>query len=325
MPKVLLSRVWRGFTLIELLVVIAIIAILIGLLVPAVQKVRDAAARIACSNNIHQLGLAAHNYHDTAGQLPPQYNDPGLFWGQPCGPWGFHLLPYIEQDNAYNDSKVQFGFPYVYANYIPQTDNNLPFIYTTPLKVLLCPSDPSAPGTQAWAGGWAYSNYGANFQVFGNPDAGDGPWAFNGNRRLAGGFQDGTSNTIMFAERYRRCGRDVAGNQLGCLWAHGDWAHPWMAMFCYGSSDGTTGYTYGTNLPWGLLPPGKVGPGSKFQVLPTPILSECDFTRPQSGHPQLMNVGLADASVRNVSISISPLTWWYACTPSGGEVLGTDW
>src|SRR5262245_21520663 len=143
-----------GFTLIELLVVIAIIAILIGLLLPAVQKIREAANRMKCSNNLKQIGLAVHNYHDTMGFLPSA----GSADGKPLsgGPWPnsgegtnwlVHIMPYIEQGNIY--SKLTFtgdsGWTNVPGSPTSSAVNNVKIVTGTVVSIFRCPSDPRAP------------------------------------------------------------------------------------------------------------------------------------------------------------------------------------
>src|SRR3954454_12412682 len=160
----------RGFTLIELLVVIAIIAILIGLLLPAVQKIREAANRMKCSNNMKQLGLAAHNYNDTNGSLPPAVLvGRGIGWNDEnnTGPTGFVLLlPFVEQDNLYRQvvgsiqNYQQFSPPNTTGG---SNDQGWQAIRSTKIPTYICPSEPfsSTLGNRS-LGNYARSNYAAN-------------------------------------------------------------------------------------------------------------------------------------------------------------------
>jgi prepilin-type N-terminal cleavage/methylation domain-containing protein len=317
------SRRNRGFTLIELLVVIAIIAVLIGLLLPAVQKVREAAGRVQCENNLKQMSLATVNCSDTnAGLLPPTsgwYPGDGTFsWGSPPSTAGtgqgyggvlFHILPYIEQANIYNASlglQIYTTGPVSYQGWNVQNDV---------VKVYICPADfTNLSGINTVTSPVAVASYGANYQVFGTWLHHGYSWYGEFRSTYPAAFQDGTSNTILFADKYAYPSAQAYG-------VHGsEYTGSW-----FGDEPTFAEYVTGTN--------------SKFLVQPT--LSYCDtqFLAPDqygnlvngcqfmaiTAHAGVINVGMGDGSVRGVSTSVSSTTWWYAVTPAGGEVLASDW
>jgi prepilin-type N-terminal cleavage/methylation domain-containing protein/prepilin-type processing-associated H-X9-DG protein len=191
-----------GFTLIELLVVIAIIAVLIGLLLPAVQKVRAAAARVQCTNNLKQLGLAAHNYHDVQAAFPMADNySQGLIYTAVFIP----LLPYLEQDALYKRG-------YATTPYFDNTGPNS--LGATPLAVLVCPSDSGlpSPAVVQWPGtNWYYGVTSYRPNTTGR-SAFDPSWGTDGvilpdpvvvpgtSPVKIAAITDGTSNTLLFGE-----------------------------------------------------------------------------------------------------------------------------
>jgi prepilin-type N-terminal cleavage/methylation domain-containing protein/prepilin-type processing-associated H-X9-DG protein len=241
----------RGFTLIELLVVIAIIGILIGLLLPAVQRIREAANRTKCANNLHQMALAVIAAADTNKKLPPLFNLPEVnSSGQLTAPayagrYGsvfLHLLPYIEESSALDPS--YYGAitppspdPNAADPTFPTANNTTvqvqPRAGATRIPIYICPSDSSAGdgyGNDPAGNRWGVSSYAANYLLFGTPSAYNNanyPYsAFQGASKYPDAMPDGTSKTILFTEKLaggaNPCVSAVTSTTLagGSYWAY---------------------------------------------------------------------------------------------------------
>jgi prepilin-type N-terminal cleavage/methylation domain-containing protein len=296
-----MRRERTGFTLIELLVVIAIIAVLIGLLLPAVQKVRQAAARMQSANNLKQITLAVHNYEGVANKLP------GNAITLPNGlrvSCHYLLLPFVEQDNLYAASGVSN------AAYLANAK--------TVIKPFIAPLDTSLPGNTVTINGtvWAASNYAANHTIFGYPGNGTNWVGFvnndwdNKGRKIAT-ISDGASNTVMFGERYAQC------SSGGSLWAYRNTdpapsgpSYPGWARMSFFPANWTSN---NRSTPFTAVPP---------QNMPT--VANCSPYNLQAFTDGGCQVSMCDGSVRTVRTSISSTVWFAAIWPDDGQVLG-DW
>lgn len=300
------ALVRNGFSLIELLVVIAVIAILLGLLIPAAQKLRAAADQVKCQHKLKQFGLAVQHVAEAHGTLPslsaPAADRPiprGMPFAGEYITMFQRLLPYVEE-----------GPRYAILN------PDRPFTgWWVDSPIYVCPSDDTHvnyrskstfQGTQNWGAG----SYVGNYYVFGDPQAG---YACLTSRRTVNHLRDGASATIGVTEAYATCG-------------HGDDSYEWGAISPGNSYDrNRPSYNMGLNRwPWPTYAAGKYPPARMFQVQPQ-FNRGCEFGTPQSPHSGGIGVSMMDGSARFLKEGISPATWAGLNDPQDGKLLGNDW
>lgn len=334
-----------GFTLVELLVVMAIIAILMGLLLPAVQKVREAAARTQSQNNLKQIGLAAHNFNDSQGKLPPTYGwRPKLAEGQrykagaSLGSAFFHLLPYIEQHALYESSNTAKTSIYTLdprssssVNDYTGPPTNYGYIYRVTTTYDAYPATTTIPSTTFYSAYPVVYGKRVNLYVAAHDPGNTSPnyyssYAVNAeimDKELAiQQITDGTSNTVLAAEAYGTCTSDSNAYRIN------GWSYPYPG---YGYSQSVS-YEYPatperntsttTSYKYTYVPRFYQSPGKTFQVRPLP--SQCDGSVPQGLSAGSIQVALGDGSIRGLNPSMDASTWNSAVTPTAGEVL-KDW
>jgi prepilin-type N-terminal cleavage/methylation domain-containing protein/prepilin-type processing-associated H-X9-DG protein len=324
-----------AFTLIEVLVVIAIIAILIGLLLPAVQKVRAAAARIQCSNNLKQIGLACHNYHDANQAFPTEENSGGAWLAQP---WVVQLSPFLEQDPFYQ----QWRATLTTSNPLSaQHKGGSSSLRATVIKSLICPADalPNppvalllAPGQNSAFPDGIYSSltsYGPNTgtrgwaSLFDKPNIDDGVFLVSSTKpvRIAD-ITDGTSSTILFGEAYHR---DPLWKTFSdqCMFAVTQNLDGLGLMAAWYTPD-TVARNALAGINWQFTPSDVAGPFTAW----SPPCRDLEYKRLGaygSGHGGGANVVFADGSVRFLRDSMSLSTLQALSTRAGGEVIAADY
>lgn len=337
----------RGFTLIELLVVIAIIAVLIGLLLPAVQKVREAAIRTTCQNNIKQIGIGLHSYEGAIGRLPPAVQfQSGISvpnrHDQNFGPnWAVLLLPYIEQSNLYSQYESSI------SSYMTTGDSAWRAMAASNLKLYRCPADtfgnkPLSVTDGTVSGTWARGNYAANAgcgmfntsgtegglkvtnnllgessqmlsgSLYPHPSPPGGVMSANFSVTVAG-ITDGASNTVMVDEiRVGTKETDIRGT-----WAMGQCGASIIAGSGRNDSPGPNRGSSGYDDVWNGFDDPTNGMGAY-------VLNSQQLTM-KSLHPGGVHALFADGSVRFVKNAISQLNYQLIHCRNDGEVPSPDY